>query len=351
MRVGGVDVALFAKNRYLRAPTTGGALQEVMNHPDIKDAMYEPLAGISDEYFVPNLHLIPNNTISLMVTNQAFIESYLVGLNHEFARELLWREYPTDQRGSVFRQFWDVSTYVDREGRDAKTLAEALKDIPKIHTWPRPSGLGAHNQRDAQGDKAQVVLVIRGNLLKRYPNTFIYAQKGTWGTGTRANRLVLTDETGELYVTNPKDTRLRFPLYRARVAPDIHFIGFDLTLAEVKGDARLAETAEARALVGEDTGWFFVLQEIVGEPRFGLDVTAPTEPASSRWDNLAWTHIDLAAAQRIDVSKAFTSTVPGSDDGMSWGANAADMASILYQKPVMVGVHGREMLKQLELTP
>ena len=35
----------------------------------------------------------------------------MVGLNHEFARELLWREYPTDQRGSYFRQFWDVSGY------------------------------------------------------------------------------------------------------------------------------------------------------------------------------------------------------------------------------------------------
>ena len=33
----------------------------------------------------------------------------MVGLNHEFARELLWREFPTDQRGSYFRQFWDPS--------------------------------------------------------------------------------------------------------------------------------------------------------------------------------------------------------------------------------------------------
>ena len=37
----------------------------------------------------------------------------MVGLNHEFARELLWREYPTDQRGSYFRQFWDVRGFLD----------------------------------------------------------------------------------------------------------------------------------------------------------------------------------------------------------------------------------------------
>ena len=56
----------------------------------------------------PNINLIPPNSITLVETNQRFIESYMVGLNHEFARKLLWREYPTDQRGSYFRQFWDV---------------------------------------------------------------------------------------------------------------------------------------------------------------------------------------------------------------------------------------------------
>jgi hypothetical protein len=350
MQVGGVNLLTFARGRYVRPPAEGTALPEVMNHPDIKDAMYQPLEDISDEYFVPNLQLIPNNTISLMQTNQRFIESYLVGLNHEFARELLWREYPTDQRGSVFRQFWDVSAYVDRDGLSPKDLAEALKDVPKIHTWGTDTALGSHNKRDAQGDAAQVVLVIRGDLLKRYPNTYIYAQKATWGSGVRANRLVLSDETGELYVNNPKDDRLRFPLYKASADPDIHFIGFDLTLAEVKGDERLAETAEARAVIGDDTGWFFVLQEIVGEPRFGLDVDAPTEPGASRWDNLAWTAIDLAGGQRIDVARAFTAPVPGADGGMTWGANAADTAAILYQKPVMVGIHGREMLKHLKGT-
>ncbi len=347
MQVGGVDVLSFARMRYLRPLRPGSAIPEVMNHPDIKDAMFQPLADISDEYFVPNLRLIPNNTISLMQTNQAFIESYMVGLNHEFARELLWREYPTDQRGSVFRQFWDVSNYVDRESRDAKTLSEHLKDIPKIHGWGARTALGSHNQRDAQGDATQVVLVIRGDLLKRYPNAFIYAQRATWGSGARANRLVLSDESGELYVNDPKDPRLRFPLYRARVAPDIHFIGFDLTLTEVKGDPRLTETAQARTVVGNDTGWFFVLQEVVGEPRFGLDIAAPTEPAASRWDNLSWAQVDLAGGRCVDLSKSFVSAVPGAGSGITWGANAADMASILYQKPVMVGVHGRDMLKQL----
>ena len=48
--------------------------------------MYQPLGEIGDELLVPNLGLVPPNTISLMLTNQPFIEAYMVGLNHEFAQ-------------------------------------------------------------------------------------------------------------------------------------------------------------------------------------------------------------------------------------------------------------------------
>jgi hypothetical protein len=353
LRVGGLDAASFVKDRYstTRPGAATGTLQEVMNYPDIKDAMYAPLESISSEYFVPNLKLVPDNTISLLQTNQPFIESYLAGLNHEFARELLWREYPTDQRGSYFRQFWDVSTYVDRQHRDPKMLTEYLKDVPPMHEWAASSALGSHNKRDAEGDAGQVVLLIRGALLKRYPNTFIYAQKAMWGQGPRANRLMLSDETGELFASQPQSTALRFPLYKARVAPDIYFIGFDLTLDEARGDSRLDETAASRAVVGDNLGWFFVLQEAVGEPRFGLDTGAPIEPSAQTWDNLAWVNIDLGGGQSVDVAKAFITPPAGSNSGgVQWGSNAADMAYIFYQEPVMIAVHGRNMLKNLTPT-
>ena len=81
-----------------------------MAYPVIDLPMFRPLADMSPDLFCPNVNLVPPNSITLLETNPRFIESYLVGLNHEMARELLWREYPTDQRGSVFRQFWDVQS-------------------------------------------------------------------------------------------------------------------------------------------------------------------------------------------------------------------------------------------------
>jgi hypothetical protein len=356
LRVGEEDTIAFQTRRYtgFGVGTAGPkhrVFREVMNYPDIKAPTYLPLSNISKEYFVPNLGLIPNNTISLMKPNQEFIESFIAGLNHEFGRELLWNEYPTDMQGSYFRQFWDVSVVPNRDGLSAKDFAESLKDVFRLHEWDRASALGSHNKRDAQGDKTQVVLVIRGDLLKRYPNTIIYAQQATWANEEiRKNRLILSDEKGTLYESDPKDPRLRFPLYRAFVAPDIYFIGFDLTFAEVKGDPGLDETAEMRAKLRPDQlGWFFVLQEVVGEPRFGLDVSAPETPAPGPvWSDLSWVNVDLGTDQRVDVTKK----LKGASfvrEGVTWGANASDMAYILYQQPVMVGIHGREMLKKLVL--
>ena len=157
----------------------------VMAYPDIELPMYRPLKDLQKDNFVPNLHLVPPDTISLMLTNPPVIESYMVGLNHEFARELLWREYPTDQRPSTFRQFWDVVALRRHREPSALALAEKVRDIKRIHEWPVERTLGTHNNRLPADDKPRVVLIIRGELLKRYPDTIIYAQQARWGDPPR----------------------------------------------------------------------------------------------------------------------------------------------------------------------
>ena len=128
----------------------GERFVEAMAYPELDIPMYRPLVDMSVDGFVPNLHLVEPNSVTLLETNQRFIESYMVGINHEFARELLWREYPTDQRGSYFRQFWDVRTQLVTEP-DPEAAREALKDIPPIHLWSRASDLGDHDHRERGG--------------------------------------------------------------------------------------------------------------------------------------------------------------------------------------------------------
>ena len=323
----------------------------VMAYPDIKLPMYVPLRDLQKDDFVPNLNLVPPNTISIMLTNEPVIEAYMVGLNHEFARELLWREYPTDQRPSTFRQFWDPTNYVDTQHLKADALAEKLRDIKKIHEWPPEARLGDNNNRRPNDNRPRVVLIVRGDLLKRYPNTIIYAQKARWGDAPKqTNELVLYDQTGEKILANQQDPKFSFPMFRAQVDPDVTCIGFDLLLEEVRGDPTLDESEASRLRVAPDKlGWFFVLQEVVGEPRFGLDehaVKSSEDPL--KWDNLSWENLGPSVTV-IDLKPLATEPPGTTDGGAQWGTNAADLAFILYQRPALVAVHARDMLKKLKL--
>jgi hypothetical protein len=357
IRIGDRSIIDYARDAYPAPPVpVTDRIVPVMAYPDMKDAMYKPLSDLSNDLFVPNIGLVPPNTISLMLTNPPFIESYMAGLNHEFARELLFREYPTDCRGTPFRQFWEVHTIPAKAGETAAQRAERLKDIPPLHKWGPTTPLGSHDQRAGTAGAEHVVLVIRGDLLKRYPNTIVYAQDAVWSTDPKhANELALYDEDGTKVLANVLDSKIHYPMFVAPVAPDLTFIGFDASLDMVRGDINLDETPEAKAKIAADKlGWFFVLQEVVGETRFGLDEHPPKPGMESNvmWDNLSWEDVAIPAGKQvISLAAPFAHTPTGSNpENLQWspgkGATAADVAAILRQKPVLVGVHGRQMLER-----
>ncbi len=334
---------------------------EVMHYPEIDQPMYEPLKEISSELFLPNIQLIENNSITLLETNQKFIESYMAGLNHEFARELLWREYPTDQRGSYFRQFWDVRGFLAEAATDPEALRERLRDIPELHRWSKNSALGDHDHREAQGDKEdELVLVIRGELLKKYPTAVIYAHRAAYERTsdgkidkTKPRKLAPLTPGQE---TNPPRDLVKTPLYEAKVDPDIYFFGFDLTAAKARG----GQIVDGE----EDPGWFFVIKERPGEPRFGLDLPqAAPQTTIHTWNDLAWTDVlnNYENSTFLQIGeKSVTLTNPGNaseakpqydeDSRFRWRADthAAELAYILYQVPVLMAVHAAEMLKKPE---
>lgn len=328
----------------------GEDFKEAMAYPEFDIPMYKPLIDISTELFLPNINYISQNCISLLETNQKFIESYMVGLNHEFARELLWREYPTDQRGSYFRQFWDVSSYLDTKNLDEEALKEKLRDIPSLHRWSKFSNLGDHDYREEQGDKEEeAVLVIRGELLKKYPTAVIYAHRAKWQM--KDGKIDNTQER-RLDEDSPIKESIKTPLYEAKVDPDIYFFGFDLTIEEARGGT--GENPD------DKPGWFFVIKERPGEPRFGLDIEQSEE--INVWNDLSWGKLGVVDGNFITID-AETSTItlndPHDNSGLqekydqydedthlTWNKdmNAAEVAYILYQVPVLVAVHASEML-------
>jgi hypothetical protein len=300
----------------------------VMAYPVFPQPMYAPLAARSPDWMLPGLGDVAPNTVTLAETNDAFIEAYLVGLNHEMARELLWNEYPTDQRGSYFRQFWDPAGLVPRP------TPETAKDIEELHAWPQASTLGTHSPRPAPPDGKHLVRVVRSEVLRRYPNTIVYAQ--------------VAQLSGGVYSLGAEQ---RLPVFGGRLAPDVAFFGFELAKATARGNGTTA-----------DPGWFFVFQEQPHEPRFGLDIGTPQDTGATptSWDQLAWPHlvavghspdeleyIDLAAelphTATLEVAGGFGWHLTAAGAGRPF-ARGADHAAITQQRPVRVAMHAAQML-------
>jgi hypothetical protein len=200
------------------------------------------------------------------------------------------------------------------------------------------------------------VLVIRGELLKKYPRAVIYAHKAQWQTKTDGSidpslprQLVkLTDAEA----ATPPPTKVRTPLYEAKADPDIYFFGFDLTVDQARGAPGTNP--------GDDAGWFFVIKERPGEPRFGLELTRSGDPQI--FDELTWDDAMPGglAGQTLPAAALPTVTLTAptggdldrvdqhNDDELVNAASrsAAHWAYLLLRSPAMVAVHAAELLGQ-----
>ena len=181
-----------------------------------------------------------------------------------------------------------------------------------------------------------LVLLIRGDLLHRYPDLAIYAAPAVWtgavGTHTRAPD---PDQTKELY-----------PIFRGSLAPDITFLCFSPL------DAGGAKGAAVQSKASDPAGWFFVLQQHPTEPHFGLGATivdsqgkpkqdTPADPSSITWNDFADTSGNLPDFAPLTIPSWWTVDWAG---GPTWGTEAAATAALSLQQPVRVAFHASELL-------
>src|SRR5690606_30039652 len=112
-----------------------------------------------------------------------------------------------------------------------------------------------------QGD-GTLVLLIRGELLRRYPDLVVYAVEA----GGSREALV------------PDPSKPHEPRFSGTVDASTRFWGFDVDVATARGE-------------GTGLGWFFVIEQQPTAPRFGLDersgqapVQIPNDPNDWSWD-------------------------------------------------------------------
>jgi hypothetical protein len=279
-------------------------LRPVLAHPRFPDPLFEPLRGLGQDYVLPNIADLPRESIAVMEPNGRFIESVLAGASSEFARELLWNEFPTDQRGTYFSRFWDA--------RDAGVDAPP-PDIKDLTDWT--GQLGGQSGRTG----GLLVLVVRAELLVKFPNTVVFAQHGKYVTGGRT-----LDDAGDV----------KYPVLRGHLDPDIELYGFELTPGTAAGTPT-------------DAGYFFCFMERPGQNRFGLDLADPP-PALDTWDALAWAHL-AGDADLVTLGGANAGLAPTTTGLPAWNQTAAHQAAILCQSPVLLARHATDMLP--EVTP
>ncbi len=294
-------------------------------NPFFADPTFERLGKLRPELFIPNLEKIDANSFVLLQANSAFIESFLVGMNHEMGAEFLWRGFPADLNATFFRQFWDVSDAPDNSQMPDKS------DIVPIRQWDFRS-LGFNGPTGSVANP--LVFVIKAELVKKYPNLVVYAQKA-----------VLTPEGR---VPDTASAPL-LPLFLSNLGPDFLFAGFDLTKEKVLGQPSGGQV--------DKDGWYFVIAERPGEMHFGLDQDRTPNSPYATWNDLAWTDLPPELVC-IDLEQHIP-TSPATRNGLEWGkgqaaitpdpvagtGDAAQMAAILQQRPVQIFIHASLLVK------
>jgi hypothetical protein len=298
-------------------------LEPIMAAPEFPTPMFWPLRALSQDYVLPGMDKLKPENVTVVKTNNRFVNSFMIGLNHEMSRQLLWRGYPTDQRGTYFRQFWDHTGRVPPPG---ETAPPDLHDLSPLDGWTASRLLSTADGASAAG--GELVLVVRGELLRRFPNAIVSVVDAT---GTTPMGLGTTE---------------RYPVFTGALAPDARFLGFD-----IGRDEALHGGAAGK-------GWFFVIAQHPTEPQFGLaeedDPGAPNATNlpgmhGATWADLSWAHLaaDDAAlnAMTYAPAKPLASATPTDTSGPAWGTNAADMAAVSLRDPVRIAIHAGELIK------
>jgi hypothetical protein len=281
-----------------------------MAAPVFTRPMYQALDQYSRDWLLPGLSRFQQpDIVTVLTSNAGFVEAFLAGLSHEMARALLWRGYPTDQRGTYFRRFWNAS---------ADELAQDLFAFT-------PTPLSTHVAATLSG---RVVLLVRGELIRRYPDALVLAM---FAGGTDASGHPVFEDPAE----NPGAKVLAPILFHGHLEPDMALVGFDLTVAEIKAAG--------------SPGWWFVISEHPTAPRFGL--REGTSGQLQR-DALGWSDMVQALPTGplrrgfLDPSTRVTVADPSdpASPQATFGADAASTARVLLRNPVRAAFAGLSLL-------
>jgi hypothetical protein len=279
-----LDAALVERLRYVIPQL----FDRVMAFPHLLFPLSRRLEILAPDVFLPGVGVLPNDFIMAVKTNPRFVEALMIGANHEMGREMLWQGLPTDQRGTPFQRFWQ--------------RLDGKEDIDFIHKW---NALPLGTQ---PGSTEMLVLLIRGQLIERFPNLSIYAYKIV----AQENRPGGASPPHANDTSEMDPNKAIVPVMRGHLLRDITYIGFPIP-------------------PGDIAKYFFIVEEHMTEPRFGFDERVGAGQNSNSWQDVDWDDIQVANGSYFGLT-ALKRGQPAT--GPRWvDPHAATVADAALQRP------------------
>jgi hypothetical protein len=316
-------------------------LEPVRRGPRLIEPLSTFLAHEQPDIFLPGASAVPYDSITVLEENPRFVESFLAGANEELRRELVYREYPFDQRASAFTRFWD-------RGADAATTGN--DDVPPLDQWNAVLG------KNSGSVEPRLVILVRGELARRFPGFMVALNRQTIGSGGWSASAGTTLD----------------PLFWGSIGDDIRLFGFSISVSEVRNHA------------GE---YFLIVYEPPGRLRFGLDIQtwarrrnrrsftraplpfalqttsthrlrglegtlagisltaadpAPSTTGPDTWNDLSWDHVQLTSSGYVDFDTQLSIASDPADGAWGPQRTSASLARTLYQHPVRAVLSARK---------
>jgi hypothetical protein len=173
--------------------------------PSLDLPLWRHLARTDPDWLLPGVGQLVEDTVIAVGTNPAFVDALLVGFNTRLLEELRWRNLRVASGCTPARAFWLRS--------DAAS-GERVDDVVGIQRWTDGSRLGGAQHRPPGLAGADLVLVFRGRLFNRYPNTLLYLVSARHGGAPD-------------FTVPPADEAPRtLPTFQGRIGADVTFFGF-----------------------------------------------------------------------------------------------------------------------------
>jgi hypothetical protein len=161
--------------------------------PGLAIPVWRRLAAIAPDWLLPGVGELGEDSVIALGTNPVFVDALLTGLNHKLLEEARWRNLRVATGCTPVRTFWF---------RADGTGGDLVDDVVGIQRWPTGSELGDPSHRPTGLTGADLVLVFRGRLFERYPDTLLYL------------------------VSDPDDAEGTLPTFQGRIGADVTYFGF-----------------------------------------------------------------------------------------------------------------------------